>query len=730
MGEVPLHRLINWASIIAPNDEIEPGVVDLTASTLAWTFTSSNRFLRDKATKALVALLTGRHHSAMRMLERFADVDDLYVRERVYAVAYGVAMRSHEATEVGELASLVYSQVFAQGSPPAHILLRDYARGVVERAIFLGSDLSIDERLIRPPYRSQFPHIPSKARVKKLFRETQEENICWDSLGWARGRIRRSVLNDDFYFYVIGKDSHSNWMSLNLQDEPWLSTEDRKQDLIGRLTEPERSSWVAFQDAKTAEPVVMNLNFVEDDRKTVETHTRLPQGIDHEDVEKARKHTEQKYVQLTETLTAEHREELEAILSDEQDWQKRNGPRFDKKLIQRYILGRVIDLGWTVERFGTFDRNVNRHHARESSKPERIGKKYQWIAYHEILAYIADHFQYHDPYIDDLEGMRYVGPWQELLRDHDPSCTLTSVLGGTRWSGHVESWWAKEAYEEWALEVSHREWYSICDDLPKIERLLIAMNPNDGSRWLNVNGSFKWRQPNPPDEDPFENNRRDIWIGATGYFVRKRDMNSFMDWAKTVHFWGRWMPKPAGLDSVYLGEFRWSSAYQHYFREVLRDKDKEWILPTGFNVKRCPVKIQLASLEYETGSGGFDCSIDEGFSLGLPNPRFIEYFGLRWFGNGVEFLDADGNVAAFDPTVSQDGPTATLLREDLVRRYLDEHNLALCWIVVGEKWITGGDAVERYHGRQQISGAYRFTENGPEGFVNTDIDLPPHDDSS
>ena len=31
----------------------------------------------------------------------FSDVDDLYVTERVYAVAYGVAMRSHDAIGVG-----------------------------------------------------------------------------------------------------------------------------------------------------------------------------------------------------------------------------------------------------------------------------------------------------------------------------------------------------------------------------------------------------------------------------------------------------------------------------------------------------------------------------------------------------------------------------------------------------------------------------------------------------
>ena len=109
-------RLVDWASGVSRDSEIDAGTVDLCALTLAWMLTTSNRFLRDRATKALVCLLTGRLDAMARLVDRFADVDDPYVAERVYAVAYGVAMRSHDPMEVGELASLVYERVFASGS--------------------------------------------------------------------------------------------------------------------------------------------------------------------------------------------------------------------------------------------------------------------------------------------------------------------------------------------------------------------------------------------------------------------------------------------------------------------------------------------------------------------------------------------------------------------------------------------------------------------------------------
>lgn len=155
-------RLVDWASSLTPNTSIDDETVDLCAISLSWMLTTSNRFLRDRVTKALVSLLTGRSAAAMRLIERFSDVDDPYVTERVYAVAYGVAMRCQDPGAVGVLAACVYARIFAAGSPPPHILLRDYARGVVERALHLRSGIDVVAERIRPPYKSQWPTIPTQ----------------------------------------------------------------------------------------------------------------------------------------------------------------------------------------------------------------------------------------------------------------------------------------------------------------------------------------------------------------------------------------------------------------------------------------------------------------------------------------------------------------------------------------------------------------------------------------
>ena len=52
------------------------------------------------------------------------------------------------------------------------------------------------------------------------------------------------MLDDDFFYYVIGRDSFSNWLALGFDEEPWESPEERLQHLLLRLNESERLAWM------------------------------------------------------------------------------------------------------------------------------------------------------------------------------------------------------------------------------------------------------------------------------------------------------------------------------------------------------------------------------------------------------------------------------------------------------------------------------------------------------
>ncbi len=378
-------RLVDWASSVTSSATLDDETVDLCATALAWMLTTSNRFLRDRATMAIVSLLTGRLGAVVRLVERFANVDDPYVAERVYAVAYGTAMQSHNPGEVGALAACVYTRVFAS-APPAHILLRDYARGVVERAIDLGADLQVDQTLIRPPYKSQWPAIPSEDDIAPLLPDWSRGSHDSGDVEWSRNRIGSSVMGDDFARYVIGTNSSStNWLSLRLDEPVWQSAEERLARLLEGFSEAERAAWEAF---KAADDTFRRLSWTRrlatllPPKETQQEHSvddELQALAEAEELDSALARAEQEREAAVTAFDSVHTEEhacaldpaLNAMYSNDEG---KRPPRFDLRLIQRYVLWRVFDLGWTTERFGHFDRFSIGYHGRAASKAERIAR--------------------------------------------------------------------------------------------------------------------------------------------------------------------------------------------------------------------------------------------------------------------------------------------------------------------------------------------------------------------
>ena len=216
-------------------------------------------------TVPVVCLLTGRFPAIIRLLDRFAAVDDIYVGERLYAIAYGCAMRNYDGSAVGHLAQTVYDRIFKNGFPPAHILLRDYARGVIERAVYLGATLDGDLDRVRPPYQSNWPHIPTEEEIEPLKPDWSRGGYDDRDLEWARNRIGNSVLSDDFTRYVIGTNSSvTSWLSLRRDEPQWTSPDERLAILVSTFSRDEMAAWQAFDSVDRAlkEIIPFNINII------------------------------------------------------------------------------------------------------------------------------------------------------------------------------------------------------------------------------------------------------------------------------------------------------------------------------------------------------------------------------------------------------------------------------------------------------------------------------------
>ena len=609
-----IYRIADWALQISPDMEPEEDVAELASIALVWALASSNRHLRDHVTKALVALLTEYLDTLQSILKRFSDVDDPYIAERLYAIAYGVTMRSHDKKKIGDVAQWVYDNVFAKDNLPAHIMIRDYARGVIERSLCLKSDVKVNTKFIRPPYQSKFPDIPTEDEIEKLTGEWKRAlPNGGGKMRWSEHKTEDSIFNLGSGYYV-GR-LLSIWLSLELDKSQWK-----------------------------------------------------PTSGDNEP------------------------------------------PRFDDRRIQRYIFKRVLSLGWMIKpgkdrafRFGT---------PQLMGLPrERLGEKYQWIAYHEIMAYISDHFQYLEK--QDKVGA-YEGPWQiGRFRDIDPSVTMSFrsdsyhyEMPYSNWIKHKPSWWARESYTKWRESDSHYIWIKREDDIPKIEKLMLVRDSKNVD-WLNLCGSFFWQQPYPA---------RGVRLSFMGYFVHNKDKRSFINWVKKIDQTDASAIEPPEKNPIYCGEYGWSSAFRLYYGQGIKKSEL---------LNKCPVDVRVASFRSACDySGHHDTNVSSiPAEVHMPHFDLIKKLELKLSGRNEYY--AKSQRVAYDPIIDVVGerntdevPISLLFREGLMRQYLKENELTLCWLVRGEKKIlhSGYDVPEEVI-RRWVYGLYVLENHGPSGEI-------------
>lgn len=706
-GGSTLRRLVEWAWAVRPDETLDAEALNLTAVTLAWTLASSNRVVRDRATKALVHLLTPRLDAADRLVRWTAGVDDPYVVERIYAAACGCALRSRDVAGVGRLAQTVYDAVFRDGTPPPHILLRDYARGVVERAVALGwSGDSVGAAQTRPPYRSDWPAIPTPEEIKPLMPDWSEDAREAGNVVWARNAIGASVFDGDFGRYIIGR--RLSWLSVRLDEAPWQSAEEQSKAFRASLDAAQVAAADAFDEAHHALSFHTNpfrsLRWL--DGLTEEN--RPAPDLDREALEAGKARAIDGLLTVLSGAEVESYVALREATGDE-------APALEQGIVQRYVLWRVFDLGWTADLHEAFDNRIGSR-SRSAEAAERIGKKYQWIAYHEILAYVSDRYQYRD-----AGDRSYLGPWQGDLRDLDPSSTLASVPGGTGWGSHRPDWWATPVIDDWETPESHEAWFEQTGDLPDVATLLLPRDA-EGTVWVPLDAYLTWQAPPPLDDDALC--VREVWYILHAYLVKARDVDPFMEWAAGVNFYGRWMPAPPEAYRTHLGEMGWSEAARYFERPYYGGVG--WTRPE----RGCPVNVLSASTEYACEGSTSDQSVDDGYRLKLPSQTVLDLLGLHWAGLGGDFADSRGVLSAQDPTVHGVGPSTCLVRLKALREALDRSGLGLCWTLVGEKRFLNGAG--RGVGvtnpvMAHVSGAYALRGDTAVGTTSVYLERPSAD---
>lgn len=190
-----MRRLINWSKSSEDKSHLLEESRVLAAKSLGWLLTSTNIQFRDLATKALVVLLENNLPAIIRLLTAFEDVNDPYVYERIFAAAYGAVLRSGNLNGIEQLSLYIINNIFIKDEVYPNVLVRDYARNIVEFAQYKGL-INLDNiNIVRPPYKSQFPvSFPTNEEIDSF--EFDYNAADFKDYYWGQNEILSSMVTE------------------------------------------------------------------------------------------------------------------------------------------------------------------------------------------------------------------------------------------------------------------------------------------------------------------------------------------------------------------------------------------------------------------------------------------------------------------------------------------------------------------------------------------------------
>ncbi|HMK19728.1 MAG TPA: AVAST type 2 anti-phage system protein Avs2 [Chitinophagaceae bacterium] len=679
-----IKRIIDWCWSDEDKSYTKDDSIVLLGKILAWLFTNSNRHIRDRATKAFACLFIDRTHLLKDFIEEFRLVNDPYVLERIIAGSFGAVVHSSDKISNAQVAQYVYDEFFSDRKPPLNILTRDYCKGLIEFVSSKGIKLNLKKENLYPPFDYDFPtEFPGEEFVKSIEIEkegpyTEEER--------GQAQIPHSVLHWDFARYILGTNHGSSIPFLNYTIKSRKAYEFLKTKLRGNK-------------AKFFKIYINTITMINGTSDFGKRLRQISTGVDFErwlqTNEAIKNHS---YNYLKEKLEVEDWNlflEAQNYISSGFETRKYNKKRFNVDLVQRYILKKVFDLGWDRKFFGKYDSNVDSNY-RNASKPERIGKKYQWIAYYEIMALLSDNYDFSDRYSDN--NAKYMGTWQHNFRNIDPTCISRQIRLSNEESNN---WWVEKAYSNWKED--RETWLKRFDDMPDFEKI-ITLKDQDGEEWYLLYDRIVWHSPKQMGKERYKSGRKELWIDVKALIVEKKDkLKIFNSGSDKLYWLDTDTSEILNYYDIFLGELYYSDAY--------REQTKAYFdtYPfTSFRMKNKSVKV-IPTVEEYRFSDEYDLS-EEKISIYKPSQFLFELLNAQIGKNDACLYDKSGNIIGYDiGAFTKQSPNSFIIKRRVLDECLAKNNLEMIWFYCGEKEDIGPNVDYVY--RMLFSGFLTFINN-------------------
>lgn len=517
----------------------------------SWILTSSNRKLRDETSKAMIAVLKCHLELAEPLLEKFLNVNDPYVIQRLYGIVLGSIIQStsdNKQEKCSSISLFVYKNIFAKDVVYEDILLRDYARLIIEYTYsFFKSTFpsEIDLEKVRPPYRSH--------------------------------KISSKIKAVDVPEYIG---------ALKIKDSMKISTEGSLYGDFGRYV---------FESALS--------NF-----------------------------------------------------------------DCDVLALKNFAMNIIFnEIGYNTA-LGDYDcsRTIS-YYPGQKNKNERIGKKYQWIAFYKILALASDHFSLIDRYSSYENRRNYEEAWDPYVRDFDPTLVSKDIL---KKQPLVDEISRKENCVEFSVKIDPND-----KDLPLnlkaiTDNLIIQ---DDKYEWVSLYSIF---QKYSGDE---EKNKL-ITCTINGFFIKNTELQQYNKVDKKILLkaikWTNAFEVPSTYTS-YLKEYPWSQSCND-----LIEACNSGLEVTGGDQKINSILEKLTySCCYLLWEEEYDLSKDSVESRYLPNKDLFDKCKLSFSDSNCELINGNNEVVSLSCSGHSPSFNKLVIRKDVLVSYLKANGLSFIFFL-------------------------------------------------
>lgn len=612
--EERIYQLINYFDNGNLLDGLSEANTELLLILFGWLLTSSNRFLRDKASKAMIELLKRNFALCEKTLRHFETVNDPYVLQRLYGIVFGSCVkRTEESKELyRSLVKYVYEQIFDKDFVYPDILLRDYARLIIARWKHEYSDDCdfFDFSKTTPPYKSA--EIPVVER--QLYYDYEHKKSGFNSIVSSMTIDHSDVegMYGDFGRYVF------------------------------------QSALSNFENAD-----IVNLY-----------------------------HYAVQYI----------RDELE--YNDALDYYDSSYSR------------------------GSYFRH-------ETKKIERIGKKYEWIAFYNILARVSDRHMIKNWSEPEYQ---FEGPWDPYVRDFDPTlnthflcCKDVPTFELPNFEGELLPIAEYPPIDDILM------WTQTNTSFFKSIPSELILTDSEGNNWIAL---YSYNELNNKNEQPdtnatgFTKGSQKIWYAARASFIKKSDTETLKNNKKL--FFSSDYSQGGNTYQIFNREYAWSLGYNVFFKDswiaheieseeyhievekyefpdyghIEYDDEGNTVIPfveKEFE-KRVPESVihidLMPSYSQYLWEEEYDASQDESTAFYVPCKALIEHLKLEQKQSDGYYCTNEGKLVCFDGNLCNICDSF-LIREDYLNKFLLETGLDLFWTCIGEKqFFTGSMSQE------------------------------------